>query len=74
MTNKQEVSSGVLLKSIHVDEGVSDEQYFSPYYPTPSHTVSLGDSILIVSGTIKNKHKENTWIDMWAEGYDETGE
>ena len=34
----------------------------------------MGEPVLIVSGTIQNKHKENTWIHMWAEGYDEMGE
>ena len=34
----------------------------------------MGEPILIVSGTIQNKHNENTWIAMYAVGYDETGE
>ena len=49
----------------------SDKQYFSPRYPP--HTVDAGEYILKVSGTIQNKHEENDEIDMWAEGYDETG-
>ncbi|MFC1865364.1 hypothetical protein ACFLYB_01455 [Chloroflexota bacterium] len=68
LKNKQEVSSEVLLRNFQTDEGVSDEQYSSPWYP--SHTVNVGEPILIVSGTIQNKHNENTWIEMWAEGYD----
>ena len=69
LRNKQEVSSEGFLRGFQVDEGVSDEQYWYP-----SHIVNVGDPILIVSGTIQNKHKENTWIDMWAEGYDKSGE
>ncbi len=72
LKNKQEVPSEVLLRSFQIDEGISNELYFSPWYP--SHIVNMGEPILIVSGTIQNKHKENTWIDMWAEGYDKTRE
>jgi len=61
--------SEVLLKSIQINEGVCEQQYF-PYYTK----VDVGDPILIVSGTIQNNHKENIWISMWAEGCDETGE
>ncbi|MFC1865374.1 DUF6174 domain-containing protein [Chloroflexota bacterium] len=71
-TNNAGESSEILLKSIQVNKDVSDEQYFPPW--GSSHTVNVGDPILIVRGTIQNKHKENTWIDMWAEGYDEMGE
>jgi len=74
LTNLQDKSSEVLLKSIQMNKGICNEQYFSPYYPTPSHTVSLGDPIIVVKGAIQNQHKENTWIDIWAEGYNETGE
>ncbi len=71
LPNKQEVSSEALLKSIQIDEGISEEEYFSPGYP--SGTVHVGEPIIIVKGTIQNKHKENTWIHMWAEGYNEMG-
>ena len=51
-------SSEVLLKSIQVNEGVCDEHYFLSY------EVDVGEPILVVSGTIQNKHKENDEIDM----------
>ena len=71
LSNSQNISSGVSLKGIQVNKGVSDKQYVSIRYPT--HTVNVGESILVISGTIQNKHEENDEIDMWAEGYDETG-
>ena len=71
LSNSQNISSEVLLKDIQVNKGVSDKQYFSIRYPP--HTVNVGESILVISGTIQNKHEENDEIDMWAAGYDETG-
>ena len=71
LTNSQNVSSEVLLKDTQIEITSSDKQYFSPRYPP--HTVNVGESILVISGTIQNKHEENDEIDMWAAGYDETG-
>lgn len=69
--NSQNVSSEVLLVDVQINKSVSDKQYFSTWYP--SHTVNAGESILVVSGSVQNKHNENTEIAMYVEGYDETG-
>lgn len=76
--NSQNVSSEVLLKDIQIKTGVSDKQYGYPYlYAGESvwsqHAVNIGEPVLIVSGNIQNKHKENKEIAMYAEGYDATG-
>lgn len=71
LTNSENVSSEVLLKEVQVNKGVSDKQYISPWYP--AGTVNVGEPILIVSGSIQNKHKGNKEIAMYAEGYDVTG-
>lgn len=34
----------------------------------------MGDPILVVRGTVQNKHKDYKEISMYAEGYDKTGE
>ena len=71
LNNSQNESSEVLLKDVKVNNGVCDKEYFSPSYP--SHTIKEGDPCLIVNGHIQNKHKENSEIAMYAEGYDEAG-
>ena len=71
ITNSQNVSSEVLLKDVQVNKVISNKQYISPWYPPG--TVSVGESILIVSGSIQNKHQENKEIAMYAEGYDDNG-
>ncbi len=71
LTNSENVSSEVLLKDVQGNKGISDKRYISPWYPAV--TVNVGEPILIVSGSIQNKHKENKEIAMYAEGYDDTG-
>lgn len=71
LSNSQNISSEVLLKDVQINKSVSDKKYFSPWYP--SRTVNTGESILIVTGHIQNKHVDNKEIAMYAEGYDETG-
>jgi hypothetical protein len=71
LTNSESVSSGVLLLDVQVNPGISGKQYISPWYP--AHKVNAGDSVLVVSGSIQNKHRENKEIAMYAEGYDAAG-
>ncbi len=71
LTNLQNVSSEVVLRNVQVIKTAIDKRFPSSLY-LPG--VKAGDSILIVSGTIQNTHKENKEIAMYAEGYDETGE
>ena len=71
LTSSQNVSSEVLLTDVEVNKGVSDKQYFNPWYPAGK--VNEGESILVVSGSIQNKHKQNKEIAMYAEGYDSSG-
>lgn len=78
LTNSQNVSSEVLLKDIQVTYGVSDRQYGYPYFYAGEsswyqNAVNVGDSILVVTGSIQNKHKENKEVAMYVEGYDDTG-
>jgi len=70
LTNTQDVSSEVLLKDVQINKGVSDKQYYS----TSTGVVNVGEAILVVSGSIQNKHKEYNEIAMWARGYGEGGE
>ena len=70
LTNSQNISSQVLLKNIQVTKEVSDKPYALPW---SSALPKAGEPILVVSGSVQNKLKENDEIDMWAEGYDETG-
>ena len=69
--NSENKSSEVLLKSIQIEKGVNDKQYTSPSYTL--HTVNVGDSILVISGSIQNNHTENKEITIYAEGYDKAG-
>lgn len=62
----------VFLIDVKVEQSISDEEYFSPLYG--GHKVDVGESILVVSGTIRNEHTENAWITMFADGYDGEGE
>lgn len=64
-------SSEVLLKDIRINTEINDKHYFSPSYP--AHTVDTGEYILVVNGSVQNQHPENSYIGMYAEGYDETG-
>ena len=57
---------------VQVEQSISDEEYFPAWYP--GDKVDVGESILVVSGTIRNEHTENTYISMFASGYDGEGE
>jgi hypothetical protein len=70
LTNSQNVSSEVLLIDVQVTKGISYKQY----HPLEYIVVNVGDPIIVINGTIQNKHKQNIHIAMWAEGYDATGE
>jgi hypothetical protein len=71
LTNSENVSSEVWLKDVRVSKGISEKQYTAPWYP--AHTVNIGEPVLVVSGSIQNKHQENKEIAMYSEGYDEAG-
>jgi hypothetical protein len=71
LANSENVSSRVLLTDVQVNQGISDKQYISPWYP--AHKVNSGDPVLVVSGSIQNQHQENKEIAMYAEGYDAAG-
>jgi hypothetical protein len=71
LTNSENMSSQVLLKDVQIYKGISDRQYISPWYP--AGTVNIGESILVLSGSVQNKHLQNKEIAMYAEGYDDTG-
>ena len=58
----------VMLINVQVEQSISDEEYFPAWYP--GNKVDVGESILVVSGTIRNEHPANTWISMFADGYD----
>jgi len=57
----------VFLTNVQVERIISDRYYFSLWYPVHVH---VGEPILVVSGTIRNEHPANTWISMFANGYD----
>jgi hypothetical protein len=61
----------VFLIDVQVERIISDRYYFSPWYPGHVH---VGEPILVVNGTIRNEHPANTWISMFADGYDGEGE
>jgi hypothetical protein len=69
--NSQNESSGVLLQTVKMEKSVSDK-YFGSIHPEID-SVNTGDPILIVSGTVQNNHPANTWINMYAIGYDAAG-
>ena len=71
LTNSENISSEVLLKDAQITTWTSQKEYHSPWYPTG--TVNIGESILIVTGTIQNKHEQNEEIAIYAEGYDQNG-
>ena len=62
----------VFLINVQVEQSISYEEYFPAWYP--GDKVDVGESILVVSGTIRNEHTENTYISMFANGYDGEGE
>jgi len=69
--NAQNQPSEALLKNVQINKEVSDKQYLT-VGPTIS-TISIGEPILIVSGSIQNNHPTNKEITMYAEGYDKAG-
>jgi hypothetical protein len=71
ITNSENQSSEVLLKEVQVSKGVSDKMYINPY--PQLQPFNVGESILVVSGNVQNKSNENTYIAMYAEGYDAAG-
>jgi hypothetical protein len=70
LVNSGNISSQVLLKNVQVYKGVSDKKYSGL---DPKLAVNAGDPVLVVSGSIQNKHPENKEIAMYAEGYDAEG-
>jgi hypothetical protein len=62
----------VFLIDVQVEQSISDEEYFPAWYP--GDKVDVGESILVVSGTIRNEHTENAYISMFANGYNGEGE
>ncbi len=71
LTNSESASSEVILNDVQVCTGVSNKQYWNPWYP--EEKVNAGEPILVVCGTIQNKHKQNTYITLDAAGYDAEG-
>jgi hypothetical protein len=71
LTNSENVSSEVLLVDARINEGLSDKKYIAPWYP--AGIVNAGEPVLIVSGSIRNKHEQNKEIAMYAEGFDAAG-
>jgi hypothetical protein len=71
LSNANNESSEVLLKSIQIKKSASDKE-FVQLWPQ-LHTVETGETILVINGSIQNKHQENKEIAMYAEGYDKTG-
>jgi hypothetical protein len=70
LMNSQNESSEVLLQTVNANKTTSDKQYVAVY---SSITVNMGDDILAVSCSVKNKHLTNTEIMIYAAGYDKTG-
>lgn len=68
LVNSGNISSEVVLKDVQVYKGASDKRYSGLKL-----TVNTGDPVLVVSGSIQNKHPENKEIAMYAEGYDAEG-
>jgi hypothetical protein len=68
--NSENTSSEVLLKSVQIDQGINDKQYFGVGL---SETINTGEPLLIVSGTVQNNHPTNKELMMYAVGYDKTG-
>lgn len=72
LANAENKSSEVWLKDVQVRNGVSEKLYHTvPWYPPG--TVSIGEPILVVTGTVQNRHRTNKEIAMYAAGYDEAG-
>ena len=72
LTNSENTSSEVILEDVQVCKGVSNKQYLNLWYP--EEKVDAGEPILVVCGTIQNKHRQNTYITLDAEGYDAKGQ
>jgi hypothetical protein len=72
LTNSENTSSEVILKDVQVCKGMSNKQYLNPWYP--EEKVNAGEPILVVCGTIQNKHRQNTYITLDAKGYDAKGQ
>jgi hypothetical protein len=70
LVNSGNISSQVLLKDVQVYKGVSDKRYSGL---DPKLAVNAGEPVLVVSGSIQNKHPENKEIAMYAEGYNAEG-
>lgn len=71
LTNSENTSSEVILKDVQVCTSVSNKQYSNSWYS--EEKINAGEPILVVCGTIQNKHRQNTYIALYAEGYDAQG-
>jgi hypothetical protein len=69
--NSHDASSEILLLSVEVNSAASDRQFYSWW--TTNHTVERGETLLVVAGSIQNRHQTNKNIAMYAQGYDENG-
>ncbi len=65
--------SELLLLAVVVEQVESSEEY--KYGPRDDrHAILRGDPVLVVRGTVQNRHRTYTQIGMHAAGLDETGE
>ncbi len=61
------VSSDVFLEDIALSTDYARDDIFTPWY-----TVREGDSILLVSGRVRNMHRTNQYVMLQGKGYDES--
>jgi len=66
------VSSEIFLQDFQLTAGESEEQYF--IYWDSGRKINTGETIFILSGTMRNDHEKNRYIAMYAIAYDEFGQ
>jgi len=73
LTNSKDRSSELLLLVIQFDQVGSHREY--RYRDSEDRqTIKLGDPILVISGSLQNRHRAYRKITMYAQGYDAAGE
>jgi hypothetical protein len=70
-TNSEGATSELLLLAVQVEETPSNREY---HCHETDETIHPGDPVLVVTGTLQNRHRTYPHIYMHADGYNAAGE
>jgi hypothetical protein len=72
LVNTENTTSNVMLLSIQVITGVSDQEY--QFLLGTIRQIKKGEPVLIITGSVLNMNKDKPEIIMWAEGVNKNGQ